>query len=87
MPDRQKASTGPGAASPSPKGAATPKIATPSTVNVVVSNTSSACRPGVRNVAAITSEEVVAYVQQVALAMVEITPPGGAQRTRVKGRV
>jgi TetR/AcrR family transcriptional regulator len=45
-------------------------------------------RAGVRNVAAISSDEVVAHVQQVALAMVETTPlTVGARRTRAKGRV
>lgn len=45
-------------------------------------------RAGVRNVAAMTSDEVVAHVQQVALAMVEAAPMmRSARRTRVKGRV
>ena len=45
-------------------------------------------RAGTRNLAAISSEDVVAHVQQVALAMVRKAPAAHAARsTRVKGRV
>lgn len=44
-------------------------------------------RAGSRNVSAITSDEVVAHVEQVALVMVENAPVAeGPRRTRVKGK-